>query len=196
MFLVKAKNSKMIRLELMLTSANWLVVFIKGSLCWTILKMGARQAGRSGFYSCSWIWWDWFHEVIFWVILLRCRKWKWIRKQRFSVQSTQLRLVPCQQWLPRASVPTARDPSQPPRRGRCTSSRSPERKLQTASAKKMNFVQFFVAQVHVYVFQCGGCGTKFASKRNLAKHSHKCSSKSGSAKCTIHLFQKHEILYF
>ena len=29
------------------------------------------------------------------------------------------------------------------------------------------------------MFQCGGCGTKFASKRNLAKHSHKCSSKSG-----------------
>ena len=60
---------------------------------------------------------------------LRCRKWKWIRKQRFSVQTTHLRLVPCRQWWPRASVPTARDPSQPPRRGRCTSSRSPERKL-------------------------------------------------------------------
>ena len=66
---------------------------------------------------------------------LRCRKWKWIRKQRFSIQTTQLRLVPCRQWWPRASVPTARDPSQPPRRGRCTSSRSPEKKLLRASAK-------------------------------------------------------------
>ena len=126
-----------------------------------------------------------------WVILLRCRKWKWKRKQLFSVQTTQLRLVPCRQWWPRASVPTARDPSQPLRRGRCTNSRSPERKLKTASAKKWTLVQFFVAQVHVYVFQCGGCGTKFASKRNLAKHSHKCSSKPGSAVCTIVVFKYH-----
>ena len=53
-----------------------------------------------------------------------------------------MRLVPCRQWWPRASVPTARDPSQPPRRGRCTSSRSPERKIKTASAKKELLAMF------------------------------------------------------
>ena len=50
---------------------------------------------------------------------------------------------------------------------------------QIKDKKKQMFVNINL-QVHVYVFQCGGCGTKFASKRNLAKHSHKCSSKSGS----------------